>query len=389
IAAYEDLWVARRAGGLAPLRAALAGVYDATETPRASRPDAGWLPPAEAREFMEQVRERSLTTLAGADLSPDADPLSANGFVFDLVLEHECQHHETMLQTLALAEPGTFAPRRRALASEGLPAAPGSRWGPAPDMVRVEGGPFLIGAAPEGFAYDNERPRHEIELAAFDIDRTPVTNGAYLEFVALGGYHTRRLWSREGWAWKEAHGVEQPLYWTDDGRVRSFDRTEALDLHLPVMHVSFYEAEAYARFRGKRLPSEAEWEKAACWDPVAAAPRRFPWGEEPPSQDRANLDATAFGPAAAGAYPTGASPCGALGLIGDTWEWTASEFGPYPGFRPFPYAEYSEVFFGRGYKVLRGGSWATCARAVRNSFRNWDLPQRRQIFAGFRCAADG
>ena len=170
--------------------------------------------------------------------------------------------------------------------------------------------------------------------------------------------------------------------------MRSFERTDALDPETPVSGVSWYEADAFARAHGRRLPTEEEWEVAASWDPVARRARRLPWGEEPPSPLRANLDQLAFEPAAVGAYPAGAAPSGAVGTIGDVWEWTASTFRAYPGFRAFPYAEYSEVFFGPIYRVLRGGSWATRPRVVRASFRNWDLPQRRQIFAGFRCAGD-
>lgn len=353
IAAFEDLWVCRTAG-LEPLRPDLAEVYDATLTPRPDRGDASYLRDSEVRDYMEAVRERALAVL---ERQPEH-------FVWEMLLQHEHQHGETMLQALKLAEPGVYAPERRP-----LPAPPAE---PPGGVVRIEGGPFEMGAGPEGFAYDNERPRHEIELPAFEIDRAPVTNGHYLGFVEDGGYVRRELWSEEGWAWRRAEAVERPHYWNADGTVRDFERTAPLDPSLPVTHVSWYEADAYARWRGMRLPTEAEWEKAAAG--VGA--------------DHANLDQTAFRPAAAGAYPEGASAHGVLGLIGDAWEWTASELEPYPGFRAFPYREYSEVFFGRGYRVLRGGSWATRPRVARATFRNWDHPQRRQIFAGFRCARD-
>ena len=245
-----------------------------------------------------------------------------------------------------------------------------------------------MGDPGEGFAYDNERPRHEVELPAFEIDRLPVTNGDYLEFVEAGGYDDRRCWSPEGWEWIRETGTRRPLYWTEDGRERRFGSGDPIDPSLPVMHVSWFEADAYARWRGKRLPTEAEWEKAAAWDPVDGKSRRYPWGDEPPEGRHANLDQTAFGPAPAGAHPAGESAYGVLGLIGDAWEWTASDFGPYPGFRAFPYEEYSSIFFGSDYKVLRGGSWATRPHVIRNTFRNWDFPRRRQIFAGFRCARD-
>jgi iron(II)-dependent oxidoreductase len=158
-----------------------------------------------------------------------------------------------------------------------------------------------------------------------------------------------------------------------------------------VQHVCWYEADAYARWAGKRLPTEAEWEKAASWSSGSswsAGKRRYPWGDSPPSPALANLGQQRYGPSATGSYRGGVAPCGAEQMIGDVWEWTASDFQPHPGFASFPYREYSEVFFGSAYKVLRGGSWATHPTAIRSTFRNWDYPVRRQIFAGFRCARD-
>jgi iron(II)-dependent oxidoreductase len=352
IAAFEDLWLCIRAGGLEPLRPDLMAVYDASETPRAERGDIPYLHRDDALEYMEQVRERALGVLADVDLSPDSDRLNANGFVWDLLIQHEHQHNETMLQTLQLAEPGVFAPDRPVHEL----TAPASR-----ETFTVAAGPSEIGDVGEGFAYDNERPRHRVELAAFAIDSAPVTNAAYEEFVADGGYARQELWTVAGWAWRTEEPAQRPLYWTGDGRERRFDRVEPLDGRLPVMHVSWFEADAYARWAGGRLPTEAEWEVAAT---IAGA------------DTRGNLDQLNFGPGAAGPF------------VGDCWEWTASEFTGYPGFRAFPYPEYSEVFFGSGYRVLRGASWATRPSVARATFRNWDHPQRRQIFSGFRCAYD-
>jgi iron(II)-dependent oxidoreductase len=346
IAAFEDLWTSRELGG-EPLRGGLFEVYDAAETPRWARGDLPYLQRAEALEYLQQVRERTLSVL------------EPGGFVGELILQHEHQHNETMLQTLKLAESGVYEPPRRALPP--LKAA-------GPDTVAIEAGPFAMGDPGEVFAYDNERPRHELYVEGFEIDRLPVTNGDYMEFVEQGG--------------------ELPQYWTGDGRVRDFERTVALDPDQPVAHVNWFQADAYARWRGARLPTEAEWEKAATLDPETGESRRWPWGDAPPDDRHANLDQLGFGAAPAGAYPAGASASGALGMVGDLWEWTASDFGPYPGFQAFPYREYSEVFFGGDYKVLRGGSWATRPSVARPSFRNWDLPNRRQIFAGFRCAWD-
>jgi iron(II)-dependent oxidoreductase len=243
-----------------------------------------------------------------------------------------------------------------------------------------------MGAAGSGFAYDNERPRHVRELPAYSIGRAPVTNGEYGRFVEDGGYRRREAWSAEGWAWKEEEAVERPLYWTADGCERRFERTEPIDPEMPVMHVSWFEADAYARWAGKRLPTEAEWEKAAAWDAQHGCTRRHPWGDGEPTPALANLDALRFGPLPAGAL-AGSTPGGADSMLGDCWEWTATRFTGYPGFRAFPYREYSEVFFGPGHRALRGASWATRPSVARNTFRNWDLPGRRQIFAGFRCAS--
>jgi gamma-glutamyl hercynylcysteine S-oxide synthase len=337
IAAFEDLWVCRETG-LEQLRPELAEVYDADETPRGDRGELPYLRRPEALAFMAAVRERTLSVL---------DRVS--GFIGEMLVQHENQHNETMLQTLQLAEPGVFAPER---------SAPGGA--PARGTMRVDPGATDIGDEGGGFAYDNERPRHTVELGPYAIDRAPVTNAQYRDFVEDGGYRRRELWSDEGWAAREAEDWQRPRYWTADGGERRFDRVGEIEPDLPVMHVSWFEADAYARWRGARLPTEAEWERAATL--VEA--------------ERGALDQVGFGPGAAGPF------------VGDCWEWTATEFGGYPGFEAYPYREYSEVFFGKGYRVLRGASWATRPRVARLTFRNWDHPQRRQIFAGFRCAED-
>nr|MBA3299590.1 ergothioneine biosynthesis protein EgtB [Thermoleophilaceae bacterium] len=344
IAAFEDLWLCQRAGGLAPLRPELSQVYDASETPRTGRGDIPYLRRDDALEYMGDVRERALGVLDRVDISSDGDRLNANGFVWEMLVQHEHQHNETMLQTLQLAEPGVYAPARREIEVGPVPG---------PEDVAIPAGRFRMGDAGRGFAYDNERPCHEAELSSYRIDRTPVTNAQYARFVEDRGYARRELWSHAGWNWKELEQAERPLYWSADGRERRFDKLDAIDPYMPVMHVSFHEADAYARWAGKRLPSEAEWEKAASWDAGEERARHYPWGEDPPTPERANLDQLAFGPAHVGALD-GATPGGVLSLLGDCWEWTASDLTGYPGFAPFPYREYSEVFFGKGHRVLRG-----------------------------------
>jgi gamma-glutamyl hercynylcysteine S-oxide synthase len=387
IATFEDLWLAQRPFGKRPLREGLAEIYDALTAPRSERGGLPYLRSSECLAYMEAVRERALACLDGTDLANAESPLLAGGFVYEMIIRHEQQHSETILQTLQLMTAETYRPPR-----EAHPAADAERDG---QMALVPGGAFEMGAAPlgsaEGFAYDNERPRHAIRLEPFLIDATPVTNADMIAFVEEGGYGRRELWSEDGWDWREREGVSLPLYWQREGAdfsVRSFDEVHAVDPAHPVCHVAWHEADAFARYAGKRLPTEAEWEKAAAHDPVARGERRYPWGDDPPTPDRANLDQLAFGTAPAGAYPDGASAAGARQLIGDVWEWTASGFDRYDGFTAFPYREYSEEFFGGPFRVLRGGSWATQPDAVTNTFRNWDYPERRQIFAGFRCAKD-
>jgi iron(II)-dependent oxidoreductase len=373
IAAYEDLWLVHRHAGEPLLHADLAATYDAFETPRAVRGEVELLDGVAAREYLFAVRERMLAAVREHGVDP---------VLHELVLRHEQQHVETMLQTLALARiPGFDPPFRKA---PGTGAAPGRHSGL--ELVAVPGGEIVIGAAPGRFAYDNERPCRTVEIAPFRIGRTPVTNAGWLSFTEAGGYERREWWDDEGWAWKQQHDIAGPLAWErrpgGSWREHTACGPRELDPDRPICHVSWFEAGAFARAHGARLPTEPEWEAAATWD------RRFGAGRWPGQED-AHLGQDAFDTAPVGAYPQGESDCGALDLLGNVWEWTASELHGYPGFEAHPYREYSEVFFGRGYRVLRGGSWATQARVATPSFRNWDLPQRRQIFAGVRLAGDG
>jgi iron(II)-dependent oxidoreductase len=304
VAAYEDLWLNHRLAGRALLRQDLAALYDAFETPRKVRGDLEFLRGDDLREYMAAVRERALE-------APVTD-----GDLHELVIRHELQHTETMLQAMALA--GLLPPSfegPRPVAGSGL------------EMVEVPEGPFEQGAPADGFAYDNERPRHTASTARYTIGRNPVTNAAWAEFAERGGYTRPEWWSEEGWTWRSENEVAGHPGGPPDA---------------PVVHVSCFEAEAFARSHDARLPSEPEWEKAAT--------------------------------------------AGLLDGTGEVWEWTASHFTGYPGFAAYPYREYSEVFFGDRYRVLRGGSCATHPRVASPHFRNWDLPQRRQLFAGVRIA---
>jgi iron(II)-dependent oxidoreductase len=308
IAAYEDLWINHRLGGRPLLRADLAALYDAFETPRKVRGSLRFLRGEYLRGYLAEVRGRALEVPVG------------DGFLHELVARHELQHTETMLQTLELAGwlPDGLG-RPEAVGGDGL------------ELVDVPGGPAEIGAPADGFAYDNERPRHVRDVGGFRIGSHPVTNATWMNFCEGGGYVRREWWSREGWAWKEDYDI------THHAGAR------AGDPDAPVVHVTWFEADAFARAHGARLPDEFEWEKAAA--------------------------------------------SGQIEGVGQVWEWTASPFDGYAGFVPHPYREYSEVFFGDRYHVLRGGSCATHPRVATVHFRNWDLPARRQIFSGVRIAA--
>lgn len=325
IAAYEDLWLAHRLAGMELLRGDLAAAYDAFETPRAVRGEVEKLGPAQARAYMAQVRERVLAAFADGRIDSRED-------ICEMVLRHESQHCETMRQTMDLA--GLLPPGEPPPAPH-LPvrAREDER---VDEWVELPAGPFAMGAGAEGFAYDNERPRHVVDVPEFQIARWPVSAAQWMQFARAGGYERRACWSPEGWAWKEALSSSQ--------RLAPHPAIAEGDPDAPVCHVSWHEADAFARAQGARLPSEAEWEKAAT--------------------------------------------TGALADVGYVWEWTASSFGGYPGFVAHPYREYSEVFFGDDYRVLRGGSWASSPRVKTVTFRNWDLPRRSQIFAGVRLARD-
>ncbi len=319
IANFEELWLVQTIGGREPMDGDLGRFYDAIENPRKTRNELPILRGDELQRYMTDVRERTLEVLDAIDLEDTDDPVVRGGFVYELILGHELQHNETMLQLIQMIdgyEPaGPSFEMKADISSEEI------------SSVEVEGGVYEIGDAGLGFAYDNERPRHELELDTFEIDRSPATNGEWIEFM-------------------DDTGAEPPLYWEPDGKggwVRTaMGRRDPVDLALPVVHVDHAQASAFADWAGKRLPTEFEWEAAA-------------------QEEK-------------------------LGRRGLVWEWTSSDFEAYPGFEAFPYDEYSKVFFGPDHKVLRGGSWASHPSVIRTTFRNWDLPNRRQIFSGLRCA---
>ncbi|GAA2792325.1 ergothioneine biosynthesis protein EgtB [Saccharopolyspora taberi] len=379
VGSQEELWLVRDVGGAEAIRPDIDDLYDAFKHARKDRPELPLLGPEEAREYVGTVRDKVFDLLDRTPL--EGRRLVDGAFAFGMIVQHEQQHDETMLATHQL--------RRGApvLTDEAPPRAADADSLPAEVLVR--GGTFVMGTSTEPWALDNERPAHEVHVDDFWIDTTPVTNGDYQRFMADGGYDRPELWSADGWAHRLHAKLRAPRFWEHDGQRwlrRRFGHVEPVPADEPVVHVSFHEAQAYANWIGKRLPTEQEWEKAARHDPRTGRSLRYPWGDGDPGPEHANLGQRHLRPAPRGAYPEGEAPCGARQLIGDVWEWTSTDFLPYPGFSAFPYREYSEVFFGPDYKVLRGGSFGTDPAACRGTFRNWDYPIRRQIFSGFRCA---
>ncbi|MEU8896386.1 ergothioneine biosynthesis protein EgtB [Nocardia sp. NPDC048505] len=378
----EELWLVRDVGGREAVRADIDELYDAFKHARANRPALPLLDPTQARGYVGTVREKVWDVLDASALR--GDPLVDGGFAFGMIAQHEQQHDETMLATHQLrAGPAVLhAPPAPEAVASGLIGR----------EIVIPAGEFTMGTSTEPWALDNERPAHPVHVPGFAIDAVPVTNEQYLAFLTDGGYDRPELWSERGWAHRRDAGLVAPQFWELDADGtwwrRAFGVRSPLRPNQPVLHVSWFEAEAYANWAGKRLPTEAEWEKAARYDPAGRRSQRYPWGDAEPGSHTANLGQRHLEPADVGAYPAGASPAGVHQLIGDVWEWTSSGFHPYPGFRAFPYAEYSDVFFGGDYRVLRGGSFGTDPVACRATFRNWDHPIRRQIFSGFRLARD-
>jgi iron(II)-dependent oxidoreductase len=406
IGVFESYWLLQKLSGEPAPDGRYLRLFDPIATPREESKN---LPTRREMEaYLARVRGRSLEHLARADFG-SADPLARGGYAFRLVLEHERQHQETLAYLLQMLAPRKKTRPRGRGHDSGEERADG---GPPShnDGARHEGdttsatargrmttvcaGPFALGAAGapgDQFAYDNELPRQEVLLPSFKIDRLPATNADFAEFVEEGGYRRRELWSDEGWGWRGRENWQSPLYWRLDGDVwveqRMFDEGPPPADH-PVTGVSWYEAEAYARFRGKRLPTEVEWEKAASWDEARARKNRFAWGDAEPTRALCNFDLQDWGTTPAGNFGAGASPYGCLDMTGNVWEWTATPFDGYAGFEPFPYPEYSQVWFDGDHRVLKGGSWATSASLLRTSFRNFFRRHSRIAFAGIRLAQD-
>ena len=381
LAWFQSHWVLRHLRGLALSRPDADALYDSFKVAHDIRWDLPLPTRAETLRYMGTELERALEAL-------HAEPLNAKSAYFHrLVLYHEDMHDEAFTYTRQTL--GYPAPRFTSPAP--LPAAAPAA---AAGAVEVPGGTFTLGAAPgTPFVFDNEKWGHPVQLQPFKIARTAVSEGEFAAFVDAGGYERREFWEEEGWTWREAAAAAHPVYWrrTAGGwERRLFDRWQPLAPEQAIIHVNWYEASAYCRWAKKRLPTEAEWEAAASGSRgagvLAAAKRPHPWGEANPTPEHANLDGARRGVIAADALPLGDSAFGCRQMWGNVWEWTSTPFAPYPGFVEDPYKEYSAPWFDGKHMVLRGGCWATRARLLRDTWRNFYTRDRRDVFAGFRTA---
>jgi iron(II)-dependent oxidoreductase len=394
VGVFEAYWVLQRAKGDPSPDERYERVFDPIATPREQSKD---LPTrAEMEAYLARVRGRVLRYLETSQSVPDGDGhLARDGYVFRLVLEHERQHQETLTYLLQLLD---VEKKMRPPGANGSGVAVANEsdgaHGPRPKqaIIEVPAGTFTVGAPAEWdvFVYDNERPAHEVSLPAFKIDRLPTTNEDFMRFVAEGGYERQEWWGEDGWQWRCKENWSHPLYWRRDGGGGWRERLmfEEVDLRPdhPVVGVSWYEAEAYANFRGRRLPTEAEWERAAAWDAERERKRPFAWGDDEPSDARCNFGMRRWGTSPVGRFPEGASAAGLLDATGNVWEWTADAFAGFAGFEAHPYPEYSETWFDGDHRVLKGGSWATSAAVLRTSFRNFFRRQFRIAPTGIRLA---
>ena len=378
---FHEYWTLRSAHGEAPILERADRLWNSSEVAHATR----WKLDLPDRDgvfgYMKDVLGRQLDRL-GRGIDGGAR------YFYELAIRHEDMHVEALAytrQTLGYARPESLGPT----ATHGPGAWPGD--------AEVPGGRWRLGSTPaDGFVFDNEKWAHDIPIAPFRIAKAPVTNAEFAAFVNAGGYLNREFWSDSGWAWRERANAERPVYWLEnDGGLRTwrrYDKTKPLAPHVPVTFVNWYEADAWCRWAKRRLPTEAEWEAAAIGEPVADGSRladgkrRWPWGEARPNADLANLDFVSDEPHDVAALPAGDSAFGCRQMIGNVWEWTSSDFVPFPGFTADPYEDYSQPWFGTR-KVLRGGSWATSARIARPGYRNFFTPDRNDVIAGFRTCA--
>jgi iron(II)-dependent oxidoreductase len=383
LAWFQEKWVLRHAGKRPPIHRDADALYDSAAVNHDVRWDLPLLSREKTLQYLRDVRDGVLEAI-------DAQPTEDLRYFVQLSVFHEDMHAEAFIytrQTLSYRAPPYLS----------ISCVPAPKGGALSGDVAVLGGTFLQGASPGGsFVFDNEKWAHPVQVKPFHIARAAVTQGEFAAFVEDAGYMRQALWRPEGWCWRESSGAQHPVYWRrgpkDNWQRRHFDEWVPLEPHHPVLHVNWYEADAYCRWARRRLPTESEWELAAAADldkdgqSFRPHNRRFPWGDTFPTSQHANLNGHVPGAIAVGSLPAGDSAWGCRQMIGNVWEWTASDFLPYPGFLADPYKEYSQPWFGT-HKVLRGGCWVTQARLLRNTWRNFYTPDRRDVWAGFRTCA--
>jgi gamma-glutamyl hercynylcysteine S-oxide synthase len=381
---FQERWVLQHAAGKPAIEAQGPRLFDSISIDHDVRWDLPLPTRAATFQYLKNVRDAVLEVL-------DQGPLTESLIYFvKLSVFHEDMHTEAFTytrQTLAYPAPNSDN-AGCATDSAGAPTSDSTNGRAVANDVRIAGGQLLLGAAPQAaFVFDNEKWEHPVSVAPFALSTTAVTQAQFAEFVDDGGYQREQFWCSAGWQWRCRAEALHPIYWRHEGvwLRRHFDQWRPLEPQLPVSHVNWYEADAYCRWAGRRLPSEAEWELAAGG---LADKRHYPWGHDAPCAAHANLDWQRMGPADTREYAAGDSAEGCRQLIGNVWEWTDTTFAPYPGFAPDPYKEYSQPCFGES-KVLRGGCWATRSRLIRNTWRNLFTPERRDVFAGFRTCAAG
>ncbi len=421
---FYEYWILRHHLQQAPIRADSDSLYDSITIAHDDRWDLPLPSMADTHLYMQQVLDRVIACLSsGEDLNRD--------YLAQYAVFHQDMHNEAYTytrQTLNYPAPAIGHTDHQSVhlsTSESVPKPinqfPNAQ--PVIDDALIPGGRFMLGATPqEGFVFDNEKWAHAVEIAPFSIAKNTVSNGDYLAFVEAGGYEHQKYWDEAGWCWRQQTGLKHPVYWRQDKQntmndsqknisgysqrstagssqqsttgwlQRQFDQWLPLSINNALIHVCWHEAQAYCRWAGRRLPTEAEWEAAASAEPtpdglsLSSNKRKFPWGDTPPKTDQANLDGFILGTVDVSDHASGDSAFGCRQMIGNVWEWTADTFGPYPGFTPDMYQDYSQPLFGNT-KVLRGGAWTTRARMIRNTWRTYYGPDRNDVFAGFRTCA--
>ncbi|MGB0724483.1 MAG: ergothioneine biosynthesis protein EgtB [Nitrosopumilus sp.] len=324
-------------------------------------------------QYFNTINQKVEKFIETHELNDQEKKLIITGF------HHECQHQELLVYDL-----------QHLLAEQYLPVRKNKKSiqeNKQKEFVKIKGGIFEMGYNGKEFSYDIELPEHKTYLEDYEIGIFPITNREYLEFMNDGGYETYKYWLSDGWEKVKSNNWKSPMYWEkidDEWYVRDFLGIRKINPNEPVCHVSYYEADAYCKWSGKRLPTEAEWEKAACWNETKQEKTIFPWGNNSPTEENCNLlESYHWGCTEIGTYPSGKSPSGCEQMIGDVWEWTSSEFVGYPGFKT-GFDEYNDKWF-TNQKVLRGGSFGTPKMSIRGSYRNFFRLDERWLFSGFRC----